>query len=424
MWVIRSRGDKIKTLALSGAMIEQGLYLHGDATSVISGLAGPYVNNVSLLSPEGNFGKRIAPTAFSAPRYTYVAKPSYIEDLLYRDIELVPTVPNYDHSSMEPITFLPIIPLILLNGVDGIGLGWATTIFPRRLGTIIDATLDVIDGNEPRDLPVNYAWAECEAKFLENHKNGGVTWQFEGSVEFVDTSTVRITNIPPHMKIEKLREHLIFLEENGKIKDYDDNSSNKIDVLVKFQRGSVRQWMDSEDGYQKALEFFKLIQRGTENFVVFDWGGYDRIVKYHSADGDPAKRIVKDFVNWRFGWYRRRYERLVQMVTADLAYWKLRKICHESGIGERAIRAKDREEIVGMIVGVSDGDAKHDHVDRISRLPIYEWTESGLESTNAEISRIEALVEEYTSILKSDSKMRSIFRKEVSDLRKKMKGYL
>ena len=75
LYVMKSKG-RTKTAALSGAMTDALLYAHGDASGSVNSLAAPFGNNVPLLKALGNFGTRLGPDEFSAPRYTEEEKPS------------------------------------------------------------------------------------------------------------------------------------------------------------------------------------------------------------------------------------------------------------------------------------------------------------------------------------------------------------
>jgi DNA gyrase/topoisomerase IV subunit A len=55
-WCMRNRNEKIKVAALSGAMVESNLYVHGDAQGAISAMAGPFCNNVPVFTGIGLFG--------------------------------------------------------------------------------------------------------------------------------------------------------------------------------------------------------------------------------------------------------------------------------------------------------------------------------------------------------------------------------
>ena len=150
LWLMRNKGDKIKTVSLAGEMISSELYVHGDASAgeAVSMLAAPYLNNIPLIEGIGAFGTRVAPKdGIGAPRYTYVKKSKITQELVYADLDIVSLKENYS-GQLEPKTFLPLIPLLLLNGVSGIAVGWSTDILPRKPSDIIDACISALDGKE------------------------------------------------------------------------------------------------------------------------------------------------------------------------------------------------------------------------------------------------------------------------------------
>ena len=144
LWILRNRAEKIKTFALAGLLGFEKLHLHGEksATDAISLLAAPFKNNVCLIEGLGQFGSRIAPDGdgIGAPRYTEVRRSKAAEAFLYKDLDLVPLEDNYDGSNKQPLHFLPLIPIVLLNGVSGTAVGWSTDILPRSFKSLVEAT--------------------------------------------------------------------------------------------------------------------------------------------------------------------------------------------------------------------------------------------------------------------------------------------
>jgi DNA gyrase/topoisomerase IV subunit A len=314
LWLVRNRADKIKTVSLAGEMISSGLYLHGDqsAAGSISMLAAPYVNNVPLLEGIGSFGTRVAPVdGIGAPRYTYVKRGKSASELMFPDLSIVPLKENYDGSTMEPVHFLPLIPTVLLNGVSGIAVGWSTEILPRSFKSLVDATLAVLDGKKIKRIAPAYDRYDVAVKHLEEN-----TWEFTGKVEIKDTSTVRVTELPPELTLEKFKERLNTYEDEGKINTYVDRSTKTIDITIKFGRGGVRGWNE-----QRVIDFLKLKQKKSERIVVIDWSG-SAIRQYESAE-----KLIEDFVAWRFGWYTTRYQNMMDKDDYELGFWKGVKAC-------------------------------------------------------------------------------------------------
>ena len=403
---MRNRQDKIKTIALAGEMISSELYLHGDgpAASAISMLAAPYVNNIPYLEGIGTFGTRTAPVeGIGAPRYTYVKRGLAANHLVFQDLDNIPMKENHDGSRMEPITFLPIIPIVLLNSVSGIAVGWSTEILPSNIKDLINATLAAIDGKKVKKLIPSYDYLNVGVKHLEDN-----TWIFSGKIDILDASRIRITELTPDITLDKFKARLIQMEDAGKISDFIDRSAKLINIEVKFKRGTVKDWTE-----EKALAFFKLNSKKTERIVVIDWSG-KAIRQYESAE-----QIVVDFVEWRFGYYIKRYQKLLADTSYELKYYRGIKKCFDDNLPSRLIKMKDKNAIENEVrkITLSIG-LDNSQVDRIASLPTYRWAKDALQQCKDKIKELAALEKEYKSLLKNPNDIKQIFRDEVLALKK------
>ena len=145
-FLMQKEASKIKVQSLAGNLISKANYNHGDAaaSAAISAMGQdfPGSNNIPPFRKKGSFGNKFIKDP-SAPRYIYVKKnPVYFN--LFTDFEL--TLPNNDIESPEPEFYLPIIPTILLNGTEGIAVGFATKIRPYRIEDIIENVKKVLSG--------------------------------------------------------------------------------------------------------------------------------------------------------------------------------------------------------------------------------------------------------------------------------------
>lgn len=404
LFLMSKRNEKIKTVSLSGLMIASNLYLHGDtsASDTISLLAAPFTNNIPLLEGEGTFGTRVAPVeGISAPRYTYVKKGKAAIKLMFQDLDIIPMKENYDGSTMEPETFLPIIPTILLNGISGIAVGWSTEILPRNIKAIIKATISAIDGKKVQRMVPSYDYLGVKVSHLEDN-----TWEFTGSATVIDVSTVHITELPPDITLDKFITRLISLEEDGKIRDFEDNSTDHINIKVKFKRGIVKKWSDA-----KAIRFFKLKSKKTERIVVINWDGKS-IRQYESAE-----TLVEDFVAWRFKLYVARYQKFLDDTIYDLLYWLAVKACFDNNLPSRLVKMKDKKSVEAAIKKLTTG-LDNSQLDKIASLPTYRWTKEALVQCKEKIKELKVNKKEYTRLLKKPTEIREIYKREVIALSK------
>jgi DNA gyrase/topoisomerase IV subunit A len=408
LWLVKSKAEKIKTVSLAGEMISSGLYLHGDASAAgaISMLAAPYVNNVPLLDGIGSFGTRVAPVdGIGAPRYTYVKRGKAALELMFPDMDIVPVKENYDGSTIEPQHFLPLIPTVLLNGVSGIAVGWSTEILPRSFKSLIDATIAILDGKTIKRIPPSYELYNVGVKHLEEN-----SWEFTGKLEIVDTSTIKITELPPELTLEKFKERLNTYEDENRISTYTDRSTDTIDITIKMARGTVKGWSES-----RAIEYFKLKQKKSERIVVIDWNNTS-IRQYENAE-----QLVKDFVAWRLEWYKTRYEHKLTKDDYELGFWKGVKACFDDKLPARLGSIKSRADLDADVRVVAEAkkvilDDKR--IDRIVNLPAHRWTKDAYADVLAKIKELEANIKDYKAILKDPERRKSIYREELETLKK------
>lgn len=404
LFIMKSKGDKIKTVSLAGEMISSNIYLHGDASAAetLSLMAALYCNNIPFLHGIGAFGTKVGPTDWGAPRYTYIKKYGYTESLIYPDYDIIPLKENYDGSVMEPKNFLPLIPLVLLNGISGIAVGWSTEILPRGLDDLIDATIAAIDGKKIKTIVPRYDYLECGVRNI-----GMNAWEFTGKVRF-DGNTIWVEELPPDMSLEKFKARLNQMEDEEKIQTYIDRSTKDIKVEVKFKRGTIDGW--DED---KAIDYLKLRSKTTERLVVLDWDG-NNIRQYETAE-----QLVSEFVEWRLGWYTVRYNKMVDDLTYDLNFNLALKACYDNGLPAFLPKAQNKAEVVDKILVFTKGiTIDEDQIQRIAGLPSYRWAKDGYDSISDTITQLTDKIDEYKDILSDPKKQRDIYKKEVQALKK------
>jgi len=97
-----------------------------------------------LVHGEGNFGSREGDTA-AAYRYTE-AKLTPIAETLLKELgwDTVDYQPNYDGKEQEPVTLPSRLPMLLLNGSSGIGVGLATEFPPHQLNEVVNGAKLII----------------------------------------------------------------------------------------------------------------------------------------------------------------------------------------------------------------------------------------------------------------------------------------
>jgi len=119
---------------------------HGDtaAYDALVRQAQDFSLRYPLIDGQGNFGSRDGDNA-AAMRYTECRLTAMAELLLAEiDRDTVDFVPNYDGAFKEPKLLPARLPMLLLNGASGIGVGMATDIPSHNLGEVARAVVATI----------------------------------------------------------------------------------------------------------------------------------------------------------------------------------------------------------------------------------------------------------------------------------------
>ena len=213
----RNLKSEIKVAQLAGYVSEHGSYHHGEASlnGAIVNLAQNYVgtNNINLLMPEGQFGSRLEGGKDSAaPRYifTYLSK---ITSILFNKDDIPLLKRNVDDGELiEPIFYMPVVPIILVNGTVGIGTGWSTNIPQFNPLDIIANIRNLIKGEEVISMNPWYRGFTGSILRLGTNK-----WLTKGVYKIINNSTLEISELPIGYWTSDFKELLDMYEKGYKV---------------------------------------------------------------------------------------------------------------------------------------------------------------------------------------------------------------
>lgn len=199
----RNLTKEIRVAQLAGYVSETAAYHHGEAslTGAIIGMAQNYVgsNNLNLLAPNGQFGTRLMGGRDAASaRYIHTELMPIVRALVKKEDDAILKYMDDDGLLVEPETYLPVIPLVLVNGALGIGTGFSTNILPYNPKDLIGALKWRLNGVQPdlKSVQLKPWWFGFKGKVVQGDDEK--TWITKGVYEFVsdDQATIRITELP------------------------------------------------------------------------------------------------------------------------------------------------------------------------------------------------------------------------------------
>jgi DNA gyrase subunit A len=166
LWALQGlpKDQMLKTSRLVGEVIGK-FHPHG-SSSVVGAIGTTVVSNANPIAGVGNWGSII--DSIGADRYTNVLLSKYGKTFFHPSyLPLSTLIPNYDDKDVEPLFIPALLPNLLLNGAEGIGLGLTTKIPAFTPASLLPLLADMA---EDKDLPDKEI-----AKRLEfSHQYGGV----------------------------------------------------------------------------------------------------------------------------------------------------------------------------------------------------------------------------------------------------------
>lgn len=365
----QAQKKRVKVSEIAGLLSGLG-YHHGDASAQAAcvSMAQEWNNNYPLLRGHGDFGSRLIQEA-SAPRYIHVSLSNNFEQY-FTDPEILPARED-DPESPEPLHYLPVVPWVLVNGVVGIAVGFATTILPRDVATIAEATRKIMGGKAitPDDTKPTFPHFEGTVKHDE-----GLRWIAEGIVDNPKDVTYVVRELPPGWDREKYVSFLNKLEDSGHIKDYSDLCANqKFHFEIKVTREQKKKVEKDRLGFFKARKSF------TENLTVIDHNG--KLKVYSSIES-----LIRDFIDYRLEMYGKKIEKAISDAESEIAFLQAKMKFINFVIDENVVHTMTKEELRSWVerkTGISDKDTANS----IISIPIFSCTKDKIEELESQQQR-------------------------------------
>ncbi|KAL3044252.1 hypothetical protein OYC64_003987 [Pagothenia borchgrevinki] len=349
LFTCMKRNDKreVKVAQLAGSVAEMSAYHHGEQALMMTivNLAQNFVgsNNVNILQPLGQFGTRINGGKDAAsPRYIFTML-SPLAKLLFPsgDANLLKFLYD-DNQKVEPEWYIPIIPMVLVNGAEGIGTGWACKLPNYDPREIVNNIYRLLKHQDP--LPMLPRYKNFKGVI---HELGQNQYLMSGEVSVLDRTTIEITELPVRTWTQSYKESVLepMLQGTDKtpalINDYKEYHT---DQTVKFVvRMSEEKLAQAESvGLHKV---FKLQSTLTCNsMVLFDHMGCMK--RY-----DSVQDILKEFFDLRLQYYKLRKDWLLGSLGAEASKLSNQaRFVLEKIEGKITIENKSKRELIRMLV--------------------------------------------------------------------------
>jgi len=314
----RNLKKDVKVVELAGSVSGLTAYAYGETSlqQTIVGLAQNFVgsNNINTLEPSGNFGSRLQGGSDAASaRYIYTRLSPFARRIFHASDEALLTYNTDDGKTIEPGMYMPIIPMILVNGADGIGTGWSTSIPNYNPIDIIENLKRRMRGDGKADMMAMKPWFRGWGGEAEDIENG--RFKFSGKFHInEDKCEVEITELPVRLWTQDFKdklEEIIRAEKTpSSIKDYTEyNTPTRVHFIIKMTENKFTEAAGKFNGFEEIFKLYKTM--ATTNLVAFDAQG--RIHKY-----DTALDIMEEFYRIRLDFYSKRKAYLLNEMNQAL----------------------------------------------------------------------------------------------------------
>ena len=372
-------------------------YHHGTGSleSTIVGMASDYAgtNNLNLLVPSGQFGSRLTKEA-AAGRYIFTRLHENFRRVYKKEDDAILEHHVVDGEKIEPKFYLPLLPMMLVNGAQGTGTGHACLIMNYHPEQVRDACLRVLTGKKLDHGKLTPWFKGFTGEVERNAETGQVV--ITGKLDVVNSTTIKITEVPVGTYLDQYKDHLNKLEDAGFIKDYEDRSTEEgFDFTVNCPRSTTA--LDEEVLYQK----FRLISRDTENLTLWNEDGV--LERF-----DTVEAIIERFVPWRTAKFEERRQKLIKDTTEQVRWLseKLRFILFYLDHVDQ-FKNKKKDDLVALLLKNNFVD-----YDRLLQMPMWNLTRDKIEQLKGEI----AVEKNYLASLQADTAI-EMYKRELKEFK-------
>lgn len=320
---------EIKVSQLSGYVSEQTAYHHGEVSlqEAIVGLAQNFCgsgNNINLLKPCGQFGTRLDNGKdHASPRYIFTSlEPITFSIFDKRDDGLLTHIED-DGMLVEPVNYFPVLPMVLINGADGIATGFSTYIPPHSPRDVIRGIEEFLDGKPITEFKPWFKGFTGKVTY-DDVKKCFVTH----SVYSRNDNNLTVRELPPGFSTRAFKDRLQTMIEKNVIRDYVNQST---DIEVHFD---IRGYCGTDPEHDFLLT--KCVHRTNMHLMT-----KDGIKKY-----DSVTDILHEFCTERLEMYERRKKLLEVQLLKKKAHADGQRDFIQSVIsGERSVLGKRKRDI-------------------------------------------------------------------------------
>jgi topoisomerase-4 subunit A len=363
---------------------------HGDA-SIYSALV-VLANKDLFIDKQGNFGNPITGDEASAARYIECRVLPFAKKVLYSP-HVTEYVDSYDGRNREPVAFPAKIPVLIIQGAEGIAVGMSTKILPHNFREVLDALICELKGEEFQLFPDFPGGGLVD---VSDYQDGMGKVLVRAKLDLADPKRIVIREIPFGTTTESLIQSIEAAARKGRVKvsQINDYTSEAVEIEIKLARGVyTAEVVDSLFAYTDCEYSISV------NLLVI-------------RDGVPSLMTISDIIRYHA-------KQLVDVLEAELKVEEgelkdkihartLERIFIEERIYKRIEEMKSRETVIQAVL---DGfvpfqkeihrEVTEEDVERLLKIPIRRISLYDIEKARKELAELMGRLKEVRHYLKN-----------------------
>ena len=203
---------------------------HGDAS--ITDAMVQIGQKELLIDTQGNWGNIYTGDSAAAARYIEARLTPFALEVVFNP-KTTHWTKSYDGRNNEPIDLPVKFPLLLAQGVEGIGVGLSTKIMPHNFNELITASILYLKGKKFELFPDFLTAGMLDVSAYNDGKRGGKI-RVRARISQKDKHTLTITELPFSKNTSDLIDSILKANERGKIKikKIEDNTSDVVEINI------------------------------------------------------------------------------------------------------------------------------------------------------------------------------------------------
>lgn len=388
----RQNDDKLHKVA---NIVGQTMQLHPHGDAPIYEALVTLANKGFLLDRQGNFGNILTGDPSAAGRYIEARLSPLAKATLFNP-DLTEKVPSYDGRNFEPVVLPSKIPLLLMQGSDGIAVGMSTRVLPHNFQELLEAEIAYLEGKNFRiypDFPTGGIMDRSE------YDKGRGRVKVRAKIEVKDSKTLVIREICYGTTTESLIRSIDEAAKKGKLKieSINDYTSKDVEIEIKLPRGQY-----AED-ILDALYGFTECEMVINSQVIVIKDGLPWETDVHEVLGYNAELLV--------GYLRKELELERDRYLEKIFYKTLERIFIENRLYKKIETGKTLEGIYKILHECFKPyhkklakEPQQNDLERLMQIPIRKISQYDIDKNKEEIALLEESLEVTLKNLKNVKK--------------------